>query len=94
MSYNELGLLRTIGYYTIGLILPFIFARMIITLLVNVFSFDGIFYKKRNRDVLQAGCFGSHVLTPINDSVHPTIRGTFGLILPWWLLKIIFGKKS
>ncbi len=93
MSYNELGFLRTILYYSIGLVIPFIFARAIITLLVNIFSFDGLVYKKRNRDVLHVGCFGRNVLTPINDTVHPFIRGTFGLILPWWLLKLIFGKK-
>jgi hypothetical protein len=93
MSYNELGPLRTILYYTIGLVLPFVFARMIITLLVNILSFDGIFYKKRNREVLNAGCFGRHILSPINDSVSPFIRGSLGLILPWWLLNILFGRK-
>lgn len=45
MARNELGFLRTIGYYSIGLILPFVFARAIITLMVNVLSFDGIFIK-------------------------------------------------
>lgn len=93
MAQQKLGVIRTIGYYTIGLILPFIFARIIITLLVNVLSFDGIFFKKRDRDVLRAGALGQHVLSPINDVVSPFIRGTFGLIMPWWLLKMIFGKK-
>jgi hypothetical protein len=93
MSNNELGFLRTILYYSIGLVLPFIIARSIITLLVNILSFDGMLYKKKDRDVMNAGCFGRHILTPINDTVSPVIRGTFGLILPWWLLKLIFGKK-
>jgi hypothetical protein len=93
MSKPKLGIIRTIGYYTIGLVIPFVFARLIITLLVNVLSFDGIFYKKRDRDVLKAGGFGQHILSPINENVSPLIRGTFGIVLPWWLLKIIFGKK-
>lgn len=93
MAQQKLGVIRTIGYYTIGLILPFIFARIIITLLVNVLSFDGIFFKKRDRDVLKAGALGQHVLSPINDVVSPSIRGTFGIIMPWWLLKMIFEKK-
>lgn len=93
MARNELGFLRTIGYYSIGLILPFVFARAIITLMVNVLSFDGIFYKKRDRDLLQGGIIGQHIASPINESVNPFIRGSFGLIMPWWLLKFIFGRK-
>lgn len=94
MSKNELGFLRTVLWYSIGIVIPFVFARIIITLLVNILSFDGVLYKKRNRDVAKAGCFGNHILSPINDSVSPFIRGTVGLVLPFWLLKIIFGKKD
>jgi hypothetical protein len=34
-----------------------------------------------------------YILSPINENVSPLIRGTFGIVLPWWLLKMIFGKK-
>jgi hypothetical protein len=87
MSESEMPFVRRIGYYTIGLVIPFVFARPIITLLENVLRFDGIFSKSNQRDVLS-----TRISSPINH-ISKVKRGLYGIIMPWWLIKLLFDKK-
>jgi hypothetical protein len=88
MGNSEMPLIRRIGYYSIGLIVPFIFARPIITLLENVLSFDKIFSRRNERNVLT-----TRISSPINH-ISKYKRGFFGIFFPWWLIKLIFEKKD
>jgi hypothetical protein len=79
---TNLPFIRRVLYYTIGLIIPFVFAKPIINFLQSFFSFDGILWKK-----------GEKNNASIIDDIPRFKRAVFGIIMPWWLLKMIFGKK-
>lgn len=78
---TNLPFIRRILYYSIGLIIPFVFAKPIINFLQNFFSLGGILWKtgeKNNASII--------------DDIPKFKRAVFGIIMPWWLLKMIFGK--
>lgn len=79
---NNLPFIRKILYYTIGLIIPFVFAKPIINALHSFFSLEGILWKD-----------GEGNKSSIIDDIPKHKRALYGIIMPWWLLKMIFGKK-
>ena len=79
---KNLPFIRRILYYSIGLIIPFVFAKPIIKFIQYFFSFDGILWKTGEKNNS----------TPI-DHIPRFKRAVYGIVLPWWALKMIFDKN-
>jgi hypothetical protein len=79
---TKVPFVRLVLYYSIGLILPFVFAKPIIKFIQFWFSFDGILWKTGEKNNA----------TPI-DHIPRFKRAVYGIILPWWALKMIFDKN-
>lgn len=79
---TKMPFIRRVLYYSIGLIIPFVFAKPIIQFLQNFFSFDGILWKKGEKNKS----------SPI-DNIPRFKRSVYGILLPWWALKMLYDKN-
>jgi hypothetical protein len=78
---KQLPFIRRVLYYSFGLIIPFVFAKPLIKLFQSAFSLEGILWKSGEKNNT----------TPIDD-IPKYKRAIFGIILPWWALKMIFSN--
>ena len=78
---QKMSFVRIVLYYTIGLFIPFVFAKPIIQLLQSIFSLEGILWKSGEKNNS----------SPI-DNISKFKRSLFGIVLPWWAIKLIFSK--